>query len=354
MNPDWFTFLTSRNAHIEQNRVLHFGQPDVELAQVESAPVLIDLSHLGLIRFSGEETQKFLQGQLSCDVHTTDSGKATYGGYCTPKGRLLSSFLLWQNISDYSYLMQLPAELTETIAKRLKMFVLRAKVIIQDHTEDCIRIGVAGKNAHTLLQNTLAGTVLPTKPLAIIAIPDGQVICHSENRFEILISPAHALSLWERLSSQARCAGAAAWDWLEIQEGVPAIFKATQEQFIPQMINLDAIGGVNFKKGCYPGQEIVARTQYLGKVKRRMYRAHLDSDSPLEIAAGDNLFSADTGGQACGMIVNAAPAPAKGVDVLAVIQVSSIKANPIHCKTPDGPQLTIQSLPYLMPDQHSH
>ncbi|SFU41515.1 hypothetical protein SAMN05216339_102102 [Nitrosomonas eutropha] len=354
MNPDWFTFLTGRNAHIEQKRVLHFGQPDVELAQAESASVLIDLSHLGLIRFSGEEAQKFLQGQVSCDVHTTDSGKATYGGYCTPKGRLLSSFLLWQDISDYSYLMQLPAELTEVIAKRLKMFVLRAKVVIQDHTDDCIRIGVAGKHAHTLLQDTLSETALSIAPLAVTSIPGGQVICHSENRFEILISPAHAPALWKQLSSQARCVGAATWDWLEIQEGVPAIFKATQEQFIPQMINLDAIGGVNFKKGCYPGQEIVARTQYLGKVKRRMYRAHLDSDSFLEIAAGDNLFSADTGGQACGMIVNTAPAPVGGVDVLAVIQVSSVAANPIHCKTPDGPQLAIHSLPYSIPDQHTH
>src|SRR5690606_31472691 len=104
---------------------------------------------------------------------------------------------------------------------------------------------------------------------------------------------------------------------------IPTIFNATQEQFIPQMVNLDIIGGVSFKKGCYPGQEIVARTQYLGKVKRRMYLAHLDLDSCQDIAAGDSLFCTDTGDQVCGMIANAAPAPAGGVNVLAVIQISS-------------------------------
>lgn len=345
MNSDWFTFLTNQHAHIEQNRVLHFGQPDTDLLREGSATLLTDLSHLGLIRFSGDDAPAFLQGQLSCDVRTTDTGKATYGGYCTPKGRLLCSFLLWQD-TDHNYLMQLPAELTETIAKRLRMFVLRAKVVIQEHSNDYVRIGVAGKNARALLQNRWTEIAILPEPLSVTAIPDGQIICHSESRFEILLEPSHAPSLWEQLNEQARCAGAAIWDNLEIAEGIPVIFKATQEQFIPQMINLDIIGGVSFKKGCYPGQEIVARTQYLGKVKRRMYRAHLDADQLPEIAAGDNLFSADTRDQACGMIVNTTPAPAGGANILAVIQVSSAETGCIHWKTPDGPALTIQPLPY--------
>lgn len=345
MNSDWFTFLTSRHAHIEQNQVMHFGQPDIELVRIESAPVLIDLSHLGLIRFSGDDAHNFLQGQLSCDVRNTSSSKATYGGYCTPKGRLLCSFLLWQD-TDGSYLMQLPAELTETTIKRLRMFVLRAKVVIQDSTDDYVRIGIAGQGAYSLLQNILAGISLPAEPLSITIIPDGQIICHNETRFEILVKLTQAPMLWEQLNAQAHCVGAAAWDWLEIREGIPAIFKTTQEQFVPQMVNLDAIGGVSFKKGCYPGQEIVARTQYLGKVKRRMYRAHLNVDSPLEIAAGDHVYGTDTPDQACGMIVNAAPAPTGGVDVLAVIQVSSTEVGSVHWKTSNGPSLTLQPLPY--------
>ncbi|MBE7526738.1 MAG: folate-binding protein YgfZ [Burkholderiales bacterium] len=347
MNPDWLIFLTNHNAHIEQNRVLHFGQPAAELTQAESGPLLIDLSHLGLIRFSGEDAQDFLQGQLSCDIRAITPEKASYGGYCTPKGRLLCSFLIWQDASDHSYLMQLPAELVESIAKRLRMFMLRSKVLIQDNSGHFIRIGIAGQNAQAWLQETLPDAPITAAPMTVTSIPDGQIICHSANRFEILTIPAQAPSLWEQLSKQVRCAGAPIWDWLEIGEGIPVIFKATQEQFIPQMINLDSIDGVNFRKGCYPGQEIVARTQYLGKVKRRMYRAHLDTDSHMEVSAGDSLFSADTGDQACGMIVNAAPSPAGGVDVLAVIQTSSAETGPVHWKTPDGLQLAIQPLPYL-------
>ncbi len=346
MNPDWFTFLTHRNAHIEQKRVLHFGQPAAELAQAASGSVLIDLSHLGLIRFSGEDAQNFLQGQLSCNVHSIDSTQASHGGYCTPRGRLLGSFLMWQDVSDNSYLMQLPVEQVETMARRLKMFVLRAKVSIQDNTDDFIRIGIAGNNALALLQGTLPDTAISPVPLAVTSILDGQVICHSENRFEIITTLTQAPLLWERLNKHTHCAGAAVWDWLEIREGIPAIFNATQEHFIPQMVNLDIIGGVSFKKGCYPGQEIVARTRYLGKIKRRMYLAHLDIDSSQDIAAGDSLFGTDTSDQACGMIAHAAPAPAGGVDVLAVIQTSSVEAGPIHWKTLSGPQLVILPLPY--------
>ena len=347
MNSDWSTFLTNRNARIEQDRVVHFGHPASELARTETETTLIDLSHLGLIRFSGEDAQSFLQGQLSCDLQEIDSGRAGYGGYCTPKGRLLSCFLIWQDVSEESYLMQLPVELVDSMIKRFRMFVLRAKVSIQDSTDDFIRFGIVGKNAQASLQNSLPDTVLPDRPLTVTSLPDGQIICHSEYRFEIVTSPIRAPLLWKDMNKSVSAAGAAGWDWLEIREGIPVILKTAQEQFIPQMVNLDIVGGVSFKKGCYPGQEIVARTQYLGKVKRRMYRAHVDSSH--SIAPGDSLFSADTRDQACGMIVNAAPCPAGGTDVLAVIQTDSMKMNEVHWKTPSGPTLVIQSLPYPIP-----
>lgn len=353
MNPDWFTFLSTQyKAFIKQNRVIYFDQPILESLGSTSKSALIDLSHLGLIHFSGEEAQKFLQSQLSCDVNTININQAVHGGYCTPKGRLLCSFLLWQ-IADHSYLMQLPIELVESISKRLKMFVLRTKVTIQNQTNDYIRIGIIGQRAYTLLQDTLA-TTLTTKPLSITnissALINGQVICHSENRFEILTDITQAIPLWEKLAQQAQCVGATNWDQQEIQEGIPAIFQTTQEQFIPQMVNLDVIGGVSFNKGCYPGQEIVARTQYLGKVKRRMYRAHL-ADSSLQVTSGDHLFSTNTGNQACGTIVNAAPAANGGIDILAVIQISNLDNTSIHWKTLDGPQLDIQTLPYSIDHQ---
>jgi len=353
MNPDWSKFLVSRNAHIESDRVQHFGNPTAELTYTQTDTTLFDLSHLGLIRFSGEEAQSFLQGQLSCDVDSITPDTASYGSYCTPKGRLLASFLIWRGTSETEYLMQLPEELINSLIKRLRMFVLRAKVTLQDNSNNFVRIGITGSNAKSLLQDNAivdldtVGTTISSLPLSVTPIPAGQIICHSEHRFEIIAPPAQAISIWEQLSKHTHCAGAECWDWLEISEGIPTIQMVTQEQFIPQMVNLDVIGGVNFKKGCYPGQEIVARTQYLGKLKRRMYRARINS--PSIVTAGDSLFSIDTQNQACGMIVNAAPSPDGGVDVLAVIQNSSVETNSIHWKTPDGPELTMLPLPYKIP-----
>ena len=141
-------------------------------------------------------------------------------------------------------------------------------------------------------------------------------------------------ALWEELSRQATPAGSACWEWLEIHAGIPVILPQTQEQFTPQMANFEAIGGVSFNKGCYTGQEIVARTQYLGKVKRRLYLAHLDSDSAPQ--PGDELFGAEP---TSGMVVNAQPAPDGGYDLLAVIPTGSVEAGAVHFKTPDGPAL---------------
>jgi tRNA-modifying protein YgfZ len=134
------------------------------------------------------------------------------------------------------------------------------------------------------------------------------------------------------------------WNLLDIRAGIAWITPATQEQFVAQMTNYELIGGVDFKKGCYPGQEIVARTQYLGKLKRRMYRIHVDS----ALAAGDELFSADFDGQASGMIVNAAPAPNGGFEALAVIQIESAASQTMHVRTIDGPILKILDLPYAI------
>ena len=148
----------------------------------------------------------------------------------------------------------------------------------------------------------------------------------------------------EKLVAELKPVGTPCWEWLDIRAGIPWITAATQEQFIPQMANLELIGGVNFKKGCYPGQEIVARTQYLGKVKRRMFLANVNA-AALPIA-GDPLFSTDPAAQESGMIVNAQSAPDGGYDVLAVLQTSSVEAGAVHLKAPDGPPLQFLALPY--------
>jgi len=160
------------------------------------------------------------------------------------------------------------------------------------------------------------------------------------------VVPEHAAAVWQVLCESATPVGAPVWDWLRINAGIPMIVAATQEQFVPQMVNLEVIGGVSFQKGCYPGQEIVARSQYLGKLKRRMFLAHVEAPA----APADNLYSADIEGQATGTVVNAAPAPTGGFDVLAVAQVESANTQTLHLKAADGAELRLKPLPYALPE----
>jgi hypothetical protein len=240
--------------------------------------------------------------------------------------------------------LQLPRELAPSICKRLAMFILRSKVKLDDASEASVRIGVAGPSAEALIGSAIA--VAPASALEVTHSDSATVIRLPGDRFEIVAKPAQARHLWNLLSATARPAGAAVWDWLEIRAGIPAIVAATQDQFVPQMVNFDLVGGVSFQKGCYPGQEIVARTQYLGKLKRRMYLAHVGgSDSP---AAGSALYSRDLEDQASGMVVTAAPAPGGGFDLLAVIQMASADSEVIHLGALDGPVLEMQALPYAV------
>jgi len=188
---------------------------------------------------------------------------------------------------------------------------------------------------------------VPQLPFSVIGTTQGSSIRISATRFLVCIPAPHAAALWTTLSQHSQPVGSACWDWLNIRSGIPVILPQTQEQFVAQMANLELIGGVNFNKGCYPGQEIVARMQYLGKLKRRMYLAHLiGSDTP---QAGDELFSAEMEGQACGMIVNAAPAPGGGYDVLATVQVTTRETQAVHWKSLHGGILEFLPLPYPLP-----
>lgn len=342
MNLTWQAYLQHHNAVIHDGCVIHYGDAAAELKCTRSGTVLTDLSHSGLIHFSGEDAQAFLQGQLSCDVRMVDSSTAQYGSYCTPKGRMLASFLLWHD--GNGYIMQLPSALQIAIRKRLSMFVLRAKVELIDRSDTLVCMGVAGNRAAALLTEALGA--IPATHLGMIHAEQGSIIRLGQNRFELIVLPEQAPALWQCLSKEATPIGIPCWNWLEIKAGIPVITPATQEQFVPQMTNLQAIGGVSFQKGCYPGQEIVARTQYLGKIKRRMYLANIQSLKP--VAAGDELFSVDMAEQSSGMVVNAAPSPDGGFDVLAVIQTSSVEAGKIHWQALDGPTLEIIPLPYSL------
>ena len=356
MNPIWQAYLRGRNANIQNGGVVHYGNGATEPDSVRSATVMADLSHFGAIRFSGEDAQSFLQGQLSCDVGELDDSTALYGSYCNPKGRILASFLIWRDHAGF--VMQLPRELQAGIQKRLSLYVLRSRVKLTDDADVMVRIGVSGEQAEALISGAMNNVPalkegIPLK-LGVIHVGRAIVLRLAVDRFELVMPPEQAPALWDCLSKAAVPVGAACWSWLDIRAGIPVITAATQEQFIPQMVNLEAIGGVSFRKGCYPGQEIIARTQYLGKIKRRMYLANIKftpASSP--VAAGDELFSVDMGDQPAGMIVNAAPSPDGGTDALAVMQIISAgegREGKIRWKSLDGPPLAFMLLPYPVQD----
>ena len=305
-----------------------------------SKPIFCELSRTGLLHFSGVDAQTFLHNQLSCDIGPLAGSRSTYGAYCTPKGRVLANFLLWR--SEQDFFMQLPSSLREGIQKQLSKFILRSKVKAADATADWAIIGVAGIGATGLVQ--LAVGLAPKGTLEVAHAPGATVIMVPGDRYEIVASREKASQIMDSLSAAAERTDAEHWEWLDIRAGVPTVLPATQEAFVPQMVNLDLIGGVSFEKGCYPGQEIVARMHYRGTLKQRMYLANLASnDCP---QPGEKIYSHDFGDQACGTIVNAARAPEGGYDLLAVIQIASAEKGDVHWKSPDGPALKLLQLPY--------
>ncbi|OGV73845.1 MAG: glycine cleavage system protein T [Methylophilales bacterium RIFCSPHIGHO2_02_FULL_57_10] len=343
MNTPWLDFLAARGAVPADGRVQHFGQPQAELAATGNGDIIADLSHLGLLQVEGEDALTFLQGQVTNDIKLLDGSNSQYAGYCTPKGRLLAIFLAFAHRDHFH--LQLNGALTEQTMKRLKMYVLRSKVTIADVTDSIIRFGVAGANTTAALQQIFPG--IPQHPHQLVNLETANIIRlpGATPRYEIFASPEHAAEIWMQLQQSCTPVGTSCWEWLEILAGIPDIAPATIEAFVPQMVNLDLIGGISFKKGCYTGQEIVARTHYLGKVKRRTHLAHIAP--PAAPQPGDALYGTDTA-EAVGKIVNVAPAPMGGHDVLAEIRLDSVAAGAIRWKSPDGVALTFKALPYQM------
>jgi folate-binding protein YgfZ len=343
MNLDWQKLLAQRNAVITDGSVQHFGDSAAELLTTAYSTGLCDLSQFGTLRVSGEEAQSFLQNLLSNDIREVTATHAQLSSLNSAKGRMLASFLIWRNGEDY--LLQLPRSLVEAMRKKLSMYVLRAKVKVADASNEIIALGLSGNDAQKILSEVLGDFSL--EPFACLNTARGCLIKLNDTRFQFIATPEQMEDLWSTFRVDAKPVGSVCWDWLNIRAGIPIILPQTQEQFVAQMVNFDLIGGINFKKGCYPGQEIVARTHYLGKLKRRMYLAHIDTtDVP---QAGDELFSAEMEGQATGVIVNAAPAPTGGFDVLAVVQMSSQETYAICWKSLHGEVLDFLTPPYTLP-----
>lgn len=299
------------------------------------------LPHLGVLEATGEDARVFLHGQLSNDVEHLPQNRARLAAYCSAKGRMLADFLV-APASD-GFLLVVARELAAPMQKRLGMFVLRSKVKIRDASADRLAFGVWGAGAQEVLAR------LGFAPLAgdfdAATCEAGLAVRMAQDRFLLL----GALGLEAKLAPLCAVGEAAQWHLGEIRAGVARITPATQDQFVPQMANLELIGGIDFKKGCYPGQEIVARTQYLGKLKRRMYRAEVDASTPP--TPGQDVYGLESGAPAVvGSIVNAAQSTPGRYEVLAVLQTSAAMPDAdLRLSAADGPKMRVTDLPYRIP-----
>lgn len=350
MKPEWKEFLVNRGAELVDDRVDNFGNPEREIRVVQNGNILVDLSHLGLISIRGEDALKFMQGQFTNDVQLVSERQSQFNSLCSPKGRMLGIFRLFLH-SD-TYYLHMPRNLIEQTINRLKMFVLMSKVDIEDASDAWIRIGLCGPDAEKELQDQSLSPplnehqVVTSKDLIITRVPG------IHPRFEIFAGWEAMQKLWTAFDVHAAPVGSDNWELLDIKAGIPTVLPQTLEAFVPQMANMQLINGVSFKKGCYTGQEIVARMQYLGKLKRRMYLAHIDTSSIPE--PGTPLFAqGSTSGQGAGKIVNAKRAPEGGIDALVVVEINTRENDSVHIGNEQGPNLVFEELPYPFSDAAS-
>jgi folate-binding protein YgfZ len=345
---NWIEHLATLGARFHQDeasQIEDFGKTlsAADLAEGMVAPV----TDLGLIAVAGDDAASFLHNQLTNDVEHLGTTDARLAGYCTPKGRLQATFLMWRTGADI--FLQLPRAIQPPLQKRLTMFVLRAKAKLRDATDEAATaavLGLTGSKAAEALTRQV-GT-LPGAPYAKVDGDVGTVIRLADAlnapRYLWITSSETAIAAVPQLRETLALGGNAAWHLAAIHAGVPQVTQPTQEQFVPQMVNFELIGGVNFKKGCYPGQEIVARSQYLGKLKRRMTLATLPNAAA---RAGDEVFSSEDPDQPSGMIVNAAPNGLGGADALVEIKLAALEHEVRHGAA-GGTQLAFLPMPYAL------
>lgn len=286
------------------------------------------LPHWGVIRAEGAEAALFLNGQLTSDVESIGRDTARLAGYCTAKGRLLASFVVWRPADDL-LLLACSRDVLAATLKRLSMFVLRARCKLSDASATSPLFGLVGETARQAFGDAVPWSRRSSGEASVIRLPDASGVPRA---------------LWCGAAPAFSALPVAHWDRLEVESGIARIVAATVEQFVPQMLNYEAVGGVDFGKGCYPGQEVVARSQYRGTIKRRTLRFDVAADA----APGEEVFAAGDAAQPAGMVVNAAPRDSEGSALLVEVKLAAADAA-LRLRTADGPELQPSALPYALP-----
>ena len=320
---------------------------------------VVQLSHLGVIKAVGEDAAKFLQGQLTQEISGMSLSEARLAAFCNPKGRMQASFVVFKRKNELGsddILMVCSQDLLAQTLKRLGMFVMRAKVKLSDATSEFLLYGLCGDAADTpdAIHSGAARARINWSKQDIDA----------QNVIQLYPGAGLARSLWCAPIGTAPPSGAplpmAVWQYLEVQSGIAMITRPIFEAFVPQMLNYESVGGVNFKKGCYPGQEVVARSQFRGTLKRRAYLAHTAGAPDVGVLVGQEVFQTSDAEQPCGVVAACAANPAGGFAVMVSMQTAAAaahdlastkgEASPLRLGSSGGPALDLQSLPYPLLD----
>ena len=291
----------------------------------------LELHHMGVIRVAGVDAATFLQGQLTQDVLQAGLHEARLAAFCNAKGRMQASFVVFKR-SPEELLLVCSRDLLATTLKRLSMFVLRAKAQLSDATPEFSLIGLMGDAVAALgADGRQTWSKTEAGPASVVVLPAGAGVLRA---------------LWCAPAGTPPPAGPAitpqAWAWVSVRSGVAMLSQPIFEAFVPQMLNYESIGGVNFKKGCYPGQEVVARSQFRGTLKRRAYLAHSDA----ALSCGQEIFHSIDPEQPCGLVAAACAAPDGGCDAIISIQTSASASGSLYAGSAGGATLSLLPLPY--------
>jgi len=344
MNNEWEKFLLSNNATIENNTVKNFGLSIDEEQAAYSNLILADLSHYALIEASGDDVVEFLQGQLTNDIKLVTDNIGQLSAYCNPKGRILANFRIFKR--DDHFFLRLRSDIYEATLKRLRMFIMRSKVELIDKSDELCRMGIAGTNATKHLSSVFnklpenADESSTDDEITIIKLPGTLPQYEAYGPFEKI------KNLWEKLKSDASMIGENSWNILTIRAAIPEIVSETVEAFVPQMVNLQAINSLSFTKGCYPGQEVVARMHYLGKLKRRLFIGTVIGDT-LPIS-GQSIMTGNENEEKAGQIVTASWSKDKNIEILAVLQIEKAEKEALHIESDTGSIIELIDLPYSL------
>ncbi len=336
MNNDWKKYLEDKSRPIVDSAA--------DNKKAETTTILCDLSQYSTIVIAGNDASSFMQGQFTNDVNNVNDDTSQLNGFCNKKGRMVANFRLFTHQGNY--FLSINNSLVENSISHLQNYVLRSHVAIQEISEQLIHLGISGDNAVELLSPFIDNI---SEEIDSVSHNEDYIalrVAGTTPRYEIFCSLEHAKALWEKVSAQAEVVSSSSWDYLNILAGTPFIDINTSEEFVPQMANMELINGVSFSKGCFTGQEIVARMHYLGKLKKRTFKIHIDTEEKPN--TGDKLFAENArAGQNTGAILQVEKNPESGYDALAVIQIADTESA-LFLNDANGPAVTVKTLPYSL------